>query len=56
MSASEPSSTEIRAARGDRALWIAVFVLAMGLAVALWSQAGREVFSAMMSGLLALCV
>lgn len=54
MSASEPS-TEMRTGRVDRALWIIGIVAAMGFAVALWSQAGREVFSAMMTGLMALC-
>lgn len=54
MPASEPS-TEPRVSRADRALWGAGIVIAMGLAIALWSQAGRDVFSAMMTGLLALC-
>jgi hypothetical protein len=54
MSASDPS-TEGRITRADRAVWGVGIVLAMGLAIALWSQAGREVFSAMMTGLLALC-
>jgi|GEM_PF-5247940 hypothetical protein len=54
MSASDPSS-EGRITRTDRAVWGAGLVVVMGLAVALWSQAGREVFSAMMTGLLALC-
>ncbi len=54
MPASEPS-TGLRASRTDRLLWVVGIAAAMGLAVALWSQAGREVFSAMMTGLLALC-
>lgn len=60
MPASEPSPTPAAAPqaavpRADRALWAVGVVAAMGLAIALWSQAGREVFAAMMSGLLALC-
>lgn len=55
MPASEPSPTPTAAPRADRALWAVGVVAAMGLAIALWSQAGREVFGAMMSGLLALC-
>ena len=55
MPVSEPSASTQRLSRADRALWFMGIAAALGLAVALWSQAGREVFSAMMTGLLALC-
>ncbi|MCA3632616.1 MAG: hypothetical protein INF16_07470 [Methylobacterium sp.] len=55
MPVSEPSASTPRLSRADRALWFMGIAAALGLAVALWSQAGSEVFSAMMTGLLALC-
>ena len=55
MAVSRPSLGAPRISRSDRVLWFVGIAATLGLAVALWSQAGSEVFSAMMTGLLALC-
>jgi hypothetical protein len=55
MAVSRPSLGAPRISRSDRVLWFVGIAATLGLAVALWSQAGSEVFSAMMTGMLALC-
>lgn len=54
---SEPERSEPRrrAAKGDRLLVAAGLITAGLLALALWSQAGRDVFASAMTGLWALC-
>jgi hypothetical protein len=52
---SEPKNSAPRPLASDRVLvWAGLFA-AGSLAVALWSQAGREVFASAMAGLWALC-
>lgn len=54
-SAPENSTPRPVSPRGDRLLVAAGLVAAGLLALALWSQAGRDVFASAMAGLWALC-